>query len=348
MKLKQGTTEYQTLKDLMLYSAKNEVPTNYTVEGVVLEDVNKTLAAEIAKYTSDYYDLQDNKNLIYRLIGETFDIAVPKRVLPYFENFATTKVVKANDRKYFKIIKGKLRAKQFVTAVGLSGRYETFRLDTDEFEVKTTAIGGACRVNFERWANGDESLSDYTEVLMDGIIDRMHGEVQKALQTAIKATNRPSANKISGTGFSADNMLKLCNVAKSYGDSAVIYATPEFIAAMGLDEVVKDVYSQKQVDDYVATGKIKSFRGFPIVEIPQSFIDENNAVTVVNPQFAYIFPIGKTKPVASVIEGKTIVKEFQGHDSSTEVEAYLRFGVSVLTNHDWCIYQNTTITDTSK
>ena len=77
MKLERGSAGYQTLKDLMLYSAKNEVPTNYTVEGVAIEDVNKTLALEIAKYTSDIYDLQDNKNLIYRLIGETFDVAVP-------------------------------------------------------------------------------------------------------------------------------------------------------------------------------------------------------------------------------------------------------------------------------
>lgn len=347
MKLVAGSKEYNVLKDLMLYAAKNEVPKNYTEYSVNTENIHETLATEISKYTSDYYEIVENKNTIYRLIGETFDTVVPKIVLPYFNSFATTKVIGANDRKYFKVTKGKLRAKQFVTSVGLSGRYESFRLDTDEFEVKTSAIGGACRINFERWAAGEENLSEYTQILMEGIADRMYGEVQKALQKALSATNRPTANKISGSGFSADNMLKLCNTAKAYGDSAVIYATPEFIASMGLDEVATGVYSQKQVDDFVASGKIKSFRGFPIVEIPQSYVDETNTKTVMNPQYAYVFPVGKTKPVANVIEGKTIVHDFKGHDGSTEVEAYMRFGTAILTNHDWCIYQNTNITDTT-
>ena len=34
-------------------------------------------------------------------------------------------------------------------------------------------------------------------------------------------------------------------------------------------------------------------------------------------------------------------------DQSVEVNVYKKMGAAILTNHDWCIYRNTDITDTS-
>ena len=38
--------------------------------------------------------------------------------------------------------------------------------------------------------------------------------------------------------------------------------------------------------------------------------------------------------------------EFKGRDRSFEIEAYTRFGVAILTNHNWCVYENTTLANT--
>ena len=161
-------------------------------------------------------------------------------------------------------------------------------------------------------------------------------------------------------------MERLCRVAASYGDSAVIYACPEFVAKMGPDAIgmpiygtyalpatpapgsapgyATPIYNPRNIEEIAQYGRIKTFRGTPIIEIPQSYTDETNETTVVNPQYAYIFPNGREKPVKVVFEGDMQLDEWQHRDRSFEIEAYQRVGVAILTDNDWCIYRNTGIT----
>ena len=152
-------------------------------------------------------------------------------------------------------------------------------------------------------------------------------------------------------------------VAGSYGNGVTIYAAPEFVAAMGADAiglpmvypvggsangVATPVYNPLNIDEIARTGRIKTFRGNPIVEIPQSYTDETNTTTIANPAVAYIFPNGRTKPVKIVFEGDTQVDEFKNRDRSFEIEAYQKVGVAILTNYDWCVYVNTDLQDNEK
>ena len=89
------------------------------------------------------------------------------------------------------------------------------------------------------------------------------------------------------------------------------------------------------------------FRGTPIVQIPQSFIDEKNDKTWINPQFAYVLPSGKEKVVKIVFEGNTQVWDWKNKDQSMEIHTYKKMGAAILTHHNWGIYQNTSIPDTS-
>ena len=61
---------------------------------------------------------------------------------------------------------------------------------------------------------------------------------------------------------------------------------------------------------------------------------------------AYVFPTGGEKVVKVVFEGNTQVDDWQHRDRSFEIEAYTRFGVAILTNHNWCVYENTTLANT--
>ena len=154
-------------------------------------------------------------------------------------------------------------------------------------------------------------------------------------------------------------MANLCAVARSYGGGATIFATPEFVASMGPDAIgmpifngtpgyagATPVYSPKDINDIANTGYITTFRGNPIVQIPQSYTDETNEVTQINPGFAYIFPTGGEKIVKVVFEGPTQVDDWQHRDRSFEIEAYKKVGVAILTNHNWCIYENTDLSTT--
>lgn len=75
--------------------------------------------------------------------------------------------------------------------------------------------------------------------------------------------------------------------------------------------------------------------------MPQSYTDESNTTTQINPGFAYIFPSGQEKVVKIVLEGETQVDEWQHRDRSFEVEVYKKVGVGIITNHNWCVYENT-------
>jgi hypothetical protein len=117
------------------------------------------------------------------------------------------------------------------------------------------------------------------------------------------------------------------------------YGTP---AAAG----IQGVYSSDDIDAIHRTGYINIFRGAPVVQIPQSFIDETNEKTWIDPQLAYVLPTGNEKVVKVVLEGATQINDFKNRDNSLEVYAYKKMGCAILTHYNWGIYQNTGIAQT--
>lgn len=354
----------KAIKDLVVCSYYKTTPDPTQFSNA---DVKGALCEEIHKIASDYDSYRRNKYDLFEIIQEAYTEILPKAVEDFMGSFAEIKTVPLKQKAVFKVKRGRQRAKQFVTAVALSGVYESFRLDTDTFELGGQAIGGAAYIDFERYICGDEDIAESTQLLMDGITEAIYGQVQKALLAAVNAEDRPAKNKYIGAGFDANAMAQLCTVASAYGSGAVIYATPEFVTEMGPDAIgmpvyglatgstgtgyngyATPVYNPRNIEEIAQYGRIKTFRGTPIVEIPQSFIDENNEVTVANPAAAYIFPTGQNKPVKIVFEGSTQVDDWQHRDRSFEIEAYTRVGVAILTNHDWCIYINTNLMDPDK
>jgi hypothetical protein len=322
-------------------------------------DVKESLRNEIHSLANDFNSYRRNKLDLFEIMQEAYDEILPKYVEDFMGTFAEIKTVENGKRAQFVVKRGRQRAKQFITQVGLSGVYESFRLDKDTFEVGGHAIGGAAYIDFERYICGDEDISESTEILLEGLQAAIMGEIQKALIKAANAEDRPRKNYYIGAGFDADEMANLCAVARSYGGGATIFATPEFVAAMGPDAIgmpifngtpgyagATPVYSPKDINDIANTGYITTFRGNPIVQIPQSYTDETNEVTQINPGFAYIFPTGGEKIVKVVFEGPTQVDDWQHRDRSFEIEAYKKVGVAILTNHNWCIYENTDLSTT--
>ena len=230
--------------------------------------------------------------------------------------------------------------------------YETFRLDTETFSVPAYAVGGAVTIDYERMLDGAEDMAEVMQILTDGLTDSVFLEVQKALRAAINATGRPSVNKYTGSSFNGEEMLKLVNVVRAYGTGAVIFAPPEFIAEMGADAIVpvgsnyQGVYHPQDIDMIHNQGYINIFRGTPIVMIPQSFIDENNEKTWIDPQLAYILPTGGEKVVKVVLEGQTQINDFKNRDNSMEIHVYRKMGAAILTHYNWAIYQNIGIDQT--
>lgn len=313
-------TDKKVIKDLVVCSfyGRTPDPTKYSTE-----DVKATLREEIHKIAHDYDSYRRNKLDLFEIIQEAYTEIFPKEVEQFIGGFAEIRTVPLNQKAQFVVKSGRRRAKQFITEVALSGVYESFRLDSNTFEVGGRAIGGAAYIDFERYLAGDEDIAESTDLLLEGLQEALYGQIQKALLASVNSASRPDANKVITAGFDAKEMERLCRVAGSYGNgSAIIYATPEFVAEMGPDAIgmpvyaplsttagqgygyATPVYNPRNIEEIAQYGRIKTFRGNPIVEIPQSYTDERNEVTVMNPALAYIFPSGRNeKPVKVVFEG---------------------------------------------
>lgn len=338
------------MKQLALHAAGRTAPTEYTVQNVdeALKDAMNELCGSLNQFRKNKYD-------IFEIISETADEFVPKNVMNTMAPFAEIKVVGEGQKVMFKSgLLGKNRAKKFLTQVGISGVYEAFRLDRETFSVETKAIGGAAYLDFQRFLDGADNMSDLMEIITEGLTDAVFGEVQKALKASASVAGRPAANVVIANNFDGDKMFKLCSVAKAYGNgSATIFAPPEFIGEMGPDQIVpvskagsQGIYHPDDIDAVHRTGYVNIFRGTPIVQLPQSYTDNDNVSTQIDPQCAYVLPAGREKVVKVVLEGPTQIHDFENRDNSMEVHAWKKVGVAILTNYNWCIYQNTGIAQT--
>jgi hypothetical protein len=206
--------------------------------------------------------------------------------------------------------------------------------------------GGAVSIDFQRMIDGAETISEFMDVLTEAQVDGIYGEVQKALMAAAAETKMPAANKVVG-GYSASDLQNLVNTVKTYGGGATIFASPEFIAAMGADAIVpaktagaQAIYHPDDIDAIHNIGRIRIFRGCPVVELRQSFLDEKNDKVMIHPQFAYVLPSGKEKVVKIAMEGDTQMYDVKNPDNSLEIHTYRMIGVGILAFNNWGVYQN--------
>ena len=342
------------MKELAVYAAKGQAPTNFSVENVdeALRDGLRELAGSINQFMKNRYD-------IYEIIIEAADEIVPKKVIDAVGIFAEVKQVGQGQKAMFRTRLGKARAKKFLTQVGLSGVYESFRLDNGSFEVSAHAVGGACSIDFERMLDGAENMAELVSLLTEAQTDAVYQEVQRALRAAVSQNGVPANNRANvtvGNDFDGEEMMKLISTVRSYGSGAVIFAPPEFVAAMGADAIVPipangnygGVYHPQDIDAIHNTGYINLFRGTPIVQIPQSFVDEKNVETWIDPQLAYVLPTGGERVVKVVFEGGTQMWDFTNADQSMEIHTYRKLGTAILAYHNWGIYKNENITQTYK
>ena len=336
------------LRDLARHAARGTAPAEFSVNSVdaAVADGFKNLTGSINNFMKNRYD-------IYDIIIENADEIVPGKVMDAMSSFAEVIQLANGEKKLFKRGGlGRNRAKKFLTQVGLNGLYETFRLDEETFTLSVKAIGGAVSIDFERMMDGAETLSEFMDVLTEAQVDGIYGEVQKALMAAVENTAMPQANKFAGS-YAASDLLALVNTVKVYGGSATIFASPEFIAAMGVDAIVPPtanvpgVYHPDDIDAIHTLGRIKLFRGTPVVELRQSFLDETNTQVMIHPQFAYVLPSGKEKVVKIAMEGGTQMYDVVNPDQSIEIHTYRKIGVGILAFNNWGVYKNTGIDATN-
>ena len=332
---------------LMKTVAKADVsaPTSYSFNGESFsyEALNETLRRELKEYAGDYASYRENKNLIFSLIEETLDEILPKKVTKQYEQFAEVKTFAQGDKPIFRRqLTSNKRAKQFITRVGLAGRYEVFKLGKNEeaFEVQTSAIGGAAQIGFDEFLDGRVDFAEVTRIVMEGMDDLIYEEVGKALATSINQL--PPANRVVAAGFDEAAFDRLLTIASAYGEPT-INCTYEFAVKLVPADAWR--YTESMKDELWRTGRLASYKGRKVVILEQGFEDETNTTKVIDPGYCWIIPSGaNTKPVKIAFEGKTLVSERDNNwDWSREIQVYKKVGVVCMMTNDICSYVDTSL-----
>lgn len=315
---------------------------NFSYEGknLTFEALNETFRKEMNELASNFREYRRNRDLIFELIEVGVDEILPARVMQNYGQFAEVKTYAQGDKPIFSTrisAASKIRAKNnFVTRVGLAGRYEVFKLDGLTYEVPTSAWGGAAQIGFEEFLDGRIQMSDVYDLVLEGMDEAVYREIAKGLDAAVAKV--PAKNKTTQTGFVEAQMDRLIQIADVYGKST-IYCTFEFAATMIPDDRwASNEMKQERWD----VGYYASYKGHNVIILPQSFTDIDNAVKVMDPSKAYIIPTGSDKPVKVAFEGETAVREVESQeDWSREIQTYRKFGVGVvLVNPGICVYTN--------
>ena len=310
-----------------------------TLSASALEDTFRKELKELAATPALY---RQNKNTIFELVEIQLTEVLPPKILAEYGQFADVRTFPQGVQPIFyqKISEAsRRRAKQFVTKVGLAGRYEVFTLDGRTLEVTPTAYGGAAQIAFEEFLDGRVTMADVYDIVLEGMDEAVYKEIAKALVSTIE--NLGTYNKVTDAStFNETQFDKLLMVADTYG-KASIYCTFEFAATMIPQE---GWVSDNMRDRRWNQGYLGDYKGHQVIVLPQSFEDEKNAVKVIDPSYCWIIPTGSEKPVKVAFEGSAQVKEVDGDDWSKTIHTYQKFGVAVYSiNPGLCVYRNTAL-----
>ena len=307
------------------------------------EDMNATLRNELNELAGTYSLYRENKNLIFSMIEETLDEVLPKKVIQQYDQFAEVKTFAQGDKPVFRRpYTNRNRAKQFITRVGLAGIYEVFKLgptESESFEVRTSAIGGAAQIGFEEFLDGRVDFAEVTKIIMEGMDELIYKEVAAALKASVNQL--PPANRVAAAGFDEAAMDRLITIASAYG-TPTSYCTYEFAVKMIPQEAWR--YTEAMKTELWNTGRLATYKGTKVIILEQGFEDETNTRKVIDPGYAWVIPTGADgKPVKIAFEGGTIVDEYTNYDRSREIQVYKKVGVTCILANNICAYVDTSL-----
>ena len=338
--------ERKSLIELAKATAKASVNPSLTFsfgeETLSANALESTFRKELQELAATPALYRQNKNTIFELIEIQLTEVLPPRIVNEYGQFADVRTFPQGVQPIFyqKITEAsKRRAKQFVTKVGLAGRYEVFKLDGRTLEVTPTAYGGAAQIAFEEFLDGRITMADVYDIVLEGMDEAVYKEITKAFISMVD--NLGTYNKVTDAStFNETQFDKLLMVADVYG-KATIYCTFEFAATM-IPQTgwVSDSMRDRRWNQ----GYLGDYKGHQVIVLPQSFEDETNAMKVIDPSYCWIIPTGMEKPVKVAFEGSAQVKEVDGDDWSKTIHTYQKFGVAVYSiNPGLCVYRNTTL-----
>lgn len=295
----------------------------------------------------EFYGLKDasareiraRQDEVFALVEETIEELLPKAIEDVVGGFVEVKTFARDAEPIFKTEKvGKSRARMSIVEGARGGIYRARRLDNKNFQVDVKVETVGAYVTLEEILLGKVSLAELMANITNGFVERIYVKSVQALRTA--KTLAPAANRVSVSGDNFDEaaMDKMIRIASAYG-TPVIMGFRSAIAKInnGAGWTKTPNISTQDADDIRARGFVNTYKGVPVVELPNYLVDETNAEYVFNEGDVFVLPT-EARPIKVAMKGDLHIEEVKHASGSMEQSAHRLVGVGLYLANNVCVY----------
>lgn len=296
-----------------------------SVSGQTVEQRKKEMVELFSVLMQDY---DRNKYEINAIITENVNEVLRVRIGDALDIIADVSYIGHGEKKSYRIKNGRIKAEY----VALGSEIRRQKIYGKEITAEPRALGGSV------YAEWDDILAGRAEAftdLVDEIADAIHGEILLTIQnTFVKAMeNAPTANRYAGA-FNLGQLRTVTNTVSAYGRPVVV-GTAAALANITQDQGFQSAMSDNMKDQFNRDGFIGVWEGKALVQLPNTFTDDNNEEWVLDNDLIYVIPVGTEKPVKVTFEGGSELLEKQDFDDGSITKKTIqKVGVNVLQTHN--------------
>lgn len=183
------------------------------------------------------------------------------------------------------------------------------------YTLQYVRYGAAVGIDLNRYFAGQESFDKLISALVKSIMVKNQGIIFGALGDAV--SKLPVTNGFIGSGAlnksQFDTIIE--NVEALYGSSVVIGTKTALRSITGIALV--NWADAKSKEDVMSMGRLGSYEGTLLVEVPQRFKDKTLTTKVMDDKKLYILPSSDYKLINFVTRGETEIDEIlnKGEDA---------------------------------
>lgn len=213
-----------------------------------------------------------------------------------------------------------------------------------DYTLPMVRYGAAVGIDLNRYFAGQESIDKLVAMLTKSVMLKNQGIIAGALSDAVAKI--PVSDGFVGTGalVKADFDEIVDNVTALYG-AAVVLGTKSALRKVTALNADGSTWSEGMKADIAAMGRLGSYEGTTLVEIPQRFTDKSLKTKLMDDKKLYILPSADYKIIDFVTRGETEIDQIMDKgeangriDDIGKYELQYENGVAVKANKQFGVW----------
>ena len=328
------------------------------LQGQTQEDGNSVILHkfyDIAGFAEKPNDLQIRRAIQnptvrwawFEIIQETIDqtLITGWAADPWFRKYVETKTLALGDKNSFYVKSNDLILNISKIADG-HHNIERNRLGKgSEFSVKTSRYGAKVYMELSRFLQGAEDWNELIDGISRSYTLYVNTLIHDQVISAVKKL--PVQSKWNQKGLASATTKKpfkalVADVKRANGSGAIIMGTDVSLGELTGFADVTWMPNEAKSDVY-NTGRLGTFEGTPVVELPQAFAFNDETKTIEADDFVFIMPDNIDKFVKLYYEGADQIIERttlgQNADDTMDYEFQVTLGVETIVNRRFGVWK---------